>query len=90
MKEKNIRNNAGLLLEENKEHMIAIIDRIPIDDIWKRNWIKNSIRQNNKKIEELVFSKQAIDERTSGFAKTMKEKESKILYGKNSNKKKTI
>ncbi len=86
---KSIRNHINLLLEENKAHMIAIMDRIPIDDDFRRNCIIFLIRSNNKAIEELVFSKKAIDERTSGFAKTLREKELK-RYGKNGNKKKII
>ncbi len=74
---KSIRNHINLLLEENKEKMIAIMDRIPIDDDFRRNCIIFLIRSNNKAIEELVFSKQAIDERKTGYAKTLREKELK-------------
>ncbi len=77
MKERSIRNYIDLLLEDNKENMIAVMDRIPMDDSLRIPWMKSTIRSNNQKIEELVFSKQAIDERKTGYAKTMKEKESK-------------
>ncbi len=80
LKPKSLRNLIDLLLEENKESMIAVMDRIPMDDPLRIPWMKNTIRSNNEEILKLVFSKQAIDERTSGFARTMKEKEPK-RYG---------
>ncbi len=76
-KPKSIRNYIDLLLEDNKENMIAVMDRIPMDDPLRISWMKSTIRSNNEEILKLVFSKQAIDERTSGFARTMKEKEQK-------------